>query len=502
MKRFRYALLVFAVTLLAAGFFVPQFAQQVSAAEITTDQVVQNSTLTNGVAVMDDGTICAAGGASIKGFNQAGQSVFTYSLPAKCGNVCAYGDYLFAAGYMSGHMEEIYVLKPGDWGSYKLLYTGQRAQAVTVDYDGNLYCVNGSGTIKCAKISDVVSLSTKDTITWAKTYEPNYPAIASNGKRYTQGIAVDGMGNIYIADKGSSNGYDAGVAGIYKYEPASGKVTPMYFTGGSSHRLFTWIYDICADDYGTVAVIGRNNYEVAVFGPGSTTADAIIKISGFLEGVGRDKEGNIYVNDTNGGSSQSDPRFGVYRLNMGNVAVDGVSLSASQSVYVGKSFALSPAISPSDATNQDVMFRSSNASVASVDAAGKVTGKKEGKATITVTTAQGRKTASCQVTVNRMANPLAVKAKTATVKYSKLKKKTQKLAVTKVITFTKKGQGTVTYAKVSGNKKITIAKTTGKVTVKKGLKKAKYKVKVKVSAAGNSSYKAASKTVTFTVRVK
>ena len=104
--------------------------------------------------------------------------------------------------------------------------------------------------------------------------------------------------------------------------------------------------------------------------------------------------------------------------------------------------------------------------------------------------------------INKAANPLKIKAKTATIKYSAVKKKAQTLAVTKVITFTKKGQGTTTYAKSSGDKKITIDKKTGKVTVKKGLKKGSYKVKVKVKAAGTDNYKAAAKTVTFTVNVK
>ena len=110
--------------------------------------------------------------------------------------------------------------------------------------------------------------------------------------------------------------------------------------------------------------------------------------------------------------------------------------------------------------------------------------------------------------INKAANPLTIKARTATVKGStkgrngKLKK-TRTLGVTKVITFTKKGQGRMTYTKASGNKKITINKTNGKVTVKKGLKKGTYKVRVKVKAAGNANYKESTvKTVTFKVRVK
>ena len=112
-----------------------------------------------------------------------------------------------------------------------------------------------------------------------------------------------------------------------------------------------------------------------------------------------------------------------------------------------------------------------------------------------------------EITINvkglpKKANTLKIKAKTATVKYKKLKKKNQTFAVGKVISFTKKGQGKMTYAKASGNKKITINKKTGKVTVKKKLKKGTYKVKVKVKAAGNSKYKPVTKTVTFKIKVK
>ena len=98
---------------------------------------------------------------------------------------------------------------------------------------------------------------------------------------------------------------------------------------------------------------------------------------------------------------------------------------------------------------------------------------------------------------------LSVKGKTATVKYSKVKKKNQTLAVSKVLTFVDKGQGQLTYAKVSGNSKILINKTTGAITVKKKLKKKTYTVKVKVQASGNDSCNPSGwKTVTFKIKVK
>ena len=105
--------------------------------------------------------------------------------------------------------------------------------------------------------------------------------------------------------------------------------------------------------------------------------------------------------------------------------------------------------------------------------------------------------------INKGVNPLKVKGKTATVKASKVKKKNQKLAVSKVIKFTKKGQGKLTYKKLKGNKKILVNKKTGKITVKKGLKKGTYKVRVSIKAAGNKNYlPSATKKVTFKIRVK
>ncbi|WP_051410152.1 immunoglobulin-like domain-containing protein [Brevibacillus panacihumi] len=64
-----------------------------------------------------------------------------------------------------------------------------------------------------------------------------------------------------------------------------------------------------------------------------------------------------------------------------------------------ESATLQATITPSNATNRAVSWSSSNPSVAAVDATGKVTAKQAGQATITVTTADGNKTASSEVTV-------------------------------------------------------------------------------------------------------
>ena len=83
------------------------------------------------------------------------------------------------------------------------------------------------------------------------------------------------------------------------------------------------------------------------------------------------------------------------------VAVTGVTLDkTSISLLVGDSETLTATVSPKDAANKKVTWKSSNAAIASVDANGKVTGVKAGEATITVTTEDGGKTATCKVTVS------------------------------------------------------------------------------------------------------
>ena len=88
-------------------------------------------------------------------------------------------------------------------------------------------------------------------------------------------------------------------------------------------------------------------------------------------------------------------------VNAVTVPVTGVSLNKSETTLtVGGTAQLTATVTPTNATNQNVTWESSNPSVATVDESGKVTAIAPGEATITVTTEDGSKTATCTVIVH------------------------------------------------------------------------------------------------------
>lgn len=104
--------------------------------------------------------------------------------------------------------------------------------------------------------------------------------------------------------------------------------------------------------------------------------------------VNVDAEGNAYVYVPWKGGN---PEPGV-------VPVTGVSLPESVSVVEGSSTTLTPSISPSNATNKQVTWKSDRTDIVSVSN-GRVTGISGGTAVITVTTVDGNFSDTCTVNV-------------------------------------------------------------------------------------------------------
>ncbi len=84
----------------------------------------------------------------------------------------------------------------------------------------------------------------------------------------------------------------------------------------------------------------------------------------------------------------------------GSVSVSAIAVNpTTATIKVGESTTLSTTITPADATDKTITWSTSDEKVATVDA-GKVTGVAEGTATVTATTKDGGKAATCAVTVS------------------------------------------------------------------------------------------------------
>ena len=132
--------------------------------------------------------------------------------------------------------------------------------------------------------------------------------------------------------------------------------------------------------------IGTNVKEMQV-----TTANTNLTVNGTVDRLQAD------ANVTVGGNGHINEKTGSGQI---SVSVAGVSLDKTEIVLVeGSNQTLTATVEPTNATNKGVTWSSSNNEIATVNN-GVVTAVKEGTATITVTTAEGGKTATCKVTVN------------------------------------------------------------------------------------------------------
>ncbi len=140
--------------------------------------------------------------------------------------------------------------------------------------------------------------------------------------------------------------------------------------------------------------------------------------------------------------------------------VTGVSLPSTANVALDGSKTLTATITPSNATNQNVTWKSSNTSVATVSESGKVSGKKTGTAIITCTTEDGAYTAKCTVTVVIVPTSIALNKTSATLNSGD--------TLTLSVTFTPSNASIKTVKWTSSDTSVATVSSSGKVTAKAG----------------------------------
>ncbi len=131
----------------------------------------------------------------------------------------------------------------------------------------------------------------------------------------------------------------------------------------------------------------------------------------------------------------------------------------SVTMYTTQTYTLKATVSPSNASNKKVKWKSSNSKIAKVDSKGKVTALKKGKVTITCTAQDGsKKKATCKITVNNKVNVKGVSLNAKALTLVKGKAYTLKATVSPSNASIKN----VTWA--SSNTKVATVNSSGKVT--------------------------------------
>ena len=234
-------------------------------------------------------------------------------------------------------------ITPPDAKISDLSFRSDDVNVATVTNDGKLSGV-GIGTTKITATADDGRLTDTMIVT-----------VTENGK-----TVIDATG---VVLKGLSNGLKVG---------GTATIIADVLPSNATNKVLTW-----SSTNPSVATVNSSGVVTGV-SAGTTTIVAANGVSGRLE---------ITV------ESNTVPVSSV-------VINDGASIS----MVVHGTKLLTYTISPSNATNKKVFFTSSNRSVATVDSNGIIGGRSAGTAIITVTTEDGRKTASITVTVTGSGN--------------------------------------------------------------------------------------------------
>ena len=256
-----------------------------------------------------------------------------------------------------------------------------------------------SNTADTYRILDAVTV-TANSYSAAKWF--TYKFNGSNVKCLRIYRSSKNISSVNPAYTGTSTALGSGqtikVYGLKIWLAGGSTPTVVDVTGVSLNKTSTSI-QVGASEQLTATVEPNNATNKAVNWSSNPTSVATVDNNGNVTAVA---EGTATITvTTQDGNKTATCTVTVTPASSDPVAVTGVSLNkTSTTLTVGGSETLTANVQPSNATNKAVNWSSNPTSVATVDSNGKVTAVGEGTATITVTTQDGNKTATCTVTVN------------------------------------------------------------------------------------------------------
>ena len=273
---------------------------------------------------------------------------------------------------------------------------------VTVTTDDGAKTSTCNVTVK-AKVIPVTGVSldkTSLTLTEEETYSLTATVAPANATDKSVTWTSSNTAVATVSNTGVVTAVKAGSATISVTTTDGGKkatcsvtVNPIHVTGVTLNKTSLTL-TIGETETLTATVSPANAADKSVTWSSGNTSVATVSSSGLItaKAVGTT---TITVTTTDGGKKAT------CSVTVDPIHVTGVSLNkANLTLIVGETEMLTATVSPADATDKSVTWSSNNTSVATVSSSGVVTAKAVGNATITVTTNDGSKKATCSVKVN------------------------------------------------------------------------------------------------------
>ena len=215
------------------------------------------------------------------------------------------------------------------------------------------------------------------------------PLTIDQGETLTipEGATLNTNGNLNndgtIVNKGTMNGDPTGGSGTVVSTPT---ITTESLPDGTVDRPYTATLEATGNDI------------TWSLDSGTLPAGLTLNSDGTITGTPSAEDSSTFTVKAENSAGFTTTQY-TLNIKPATVSVTGVKLDTDKlDLFTGESETLIATVEPANATNQDVTWSSNNNAVATVEN-GTVTAVKEGEATITVTTDDGGKTATCAVKV-------------------------------------------------------------------------------------------------------